>query len=167
MIIRLLSLIAVAFLSACSTVGGDPTTVIETKLVRTAIPTFTAIEPPVTELPDDVVLTLSREGGFAGVQETWTFFADDRSVLPSGEPQELPEGTFDSLILSIAENEILSLEPKPGTPICCDFFSYTVQLQGTELNKSITYSEGDPDSPENFWAVVGDIQQVIENQETN
>jgi hypothetical protein len=42
-----------------------------------------------------------------------------------------------------------------------------LHLQRAELDKTSSFSAGDPDTPETFWEIVTNIQQIVDDLKTN
>lgn len=113
-------------------------------------------------LPEEAVILLGQEGGFAGVMNTWVIFPDGRVVDKSGAEFQVKPELVAGLLETIDQSGFYSLsQPKPSD-VCCDFFTYTlIASEGSQRN-AITLSEADPNMPESLLLTIRAVQELID-----
>lgn len=153
---------------------------VATTVSPTPPPTATAVSPtplPVvistpTLSPDDIsgeqleetgepVIIFHQEGGFAGVDLTWTIYNNGLIVTPEGQELSIAPADINELLETIGGTGFFELsQPKPGN-ICCDFFTFTLGVSYGDLKNVITINDGDPNKAAGFSAAVSAVQQLI------
>lgn len=132
-------------------------------------------EPPATSLSPEQTSTsspettimLSQEGGIAGIRQEWKMSTDGWLDLPNGDRIEISPDAVWGLWYSIESSGILSIEQGEPRAVCCDFFSYTLEIQQGDLNHILSYSEGDNETPSEFWDVVNSFKGMVASIEPN
>lgn len=110
-----------------------------------AAPTLT---PPNSQ---DPIVVYHRSGGFAGVDETWSIYADGRVQYAgrgTGSTGQLTADQLSSLFATLRSIDFTSIKDSYiGADTCCDRFIYelTINLDGkTKSIKTIDAAEGEP-----------------------
>ena len=141
----------------------------------TSAPTLPTATSAPTLPPDDIsedtpeetgepVIIFHQEGGFAGVDLTWSIYANGLIVTPDGEEISVAPAVVDELLELIEQIGFFELvQPKPSN-ICCDFFTYTLAVSNGDLNNVITFSGGDPNIPAGLSEAVSAVQLIIAQQ---
>lgn len=114
-----------------------------------------------TLLAEGVVIFVKRSGGFAGVDESWSFYADGKIVTNKGEQKTVTADQVSTLIEEINAAGFFEMNNSSGSEKfsnCKD--CYTYQLIATSDGKvnSITIQEGATGVPE---ALLKIIKQLI------
>ncbi len=138
----------------------------------TSVPTLPAATSAPTLPPDDIsedspeetgepVIIFHQEGGFAGVDLTWSIYANGLIVTPDGEEISVAPAVVDELLKIIEQTGFFEfVQPKPSN-ICCDFFTFTLAVTNGDLKNVITYNGGDTNIPAGIAEAVSAVQQVI------
>jgi len=105
-----------------------------------------------TDSPKDIViLTYTRSGGFAGVSENWTIYADGHMVSQKGEQKQADPDALKQLQEQLQKADFAALSrktPAPGT--CADCFN--IELVWNNGNDTFRLSvvpesqDADPDA---------------------
>jgi len=138
----------------------------------TSAPTLPAATSAPTLMPDDIsedtpeetgepVIIFHQEGGFAGVDLTWSIYANGLIVTPDGEEISVAPAVVDEILELIEQIGFFEIvQPKPKN-ICCDFFTYTLAVTNGDLKNVITFSGGDPNIPAGLAEAVSAVQLLI------
>ena len=135
------------------------------------LPTHTRSTPPTlsaedaaggaTEEAGEPVIIFNQTGGFAGVDLTWSIYANGLIVTPDGEELSVDPASVDELLEIITQAGFFELvQPKPGN-ICCDFFTFTLTVNNGDMENVITYNDGDPNKPAGLSEAVSAVQQML------
>jgi hypothetical protein len=107
------------------------------------------------------VIIFHQEGGYAGVDLTWSIYANGLIVTPEGEEISVAPAVVDELLKIIEQTGFFEfVQPKPSN-ICCDFFTFTLAVTNGDLKNVITYNGGDTNIPAGIAEAVSAVQQVI------
>jgi hypothetical protein len=124
------------------------------------LPTDDTSEDPPEESGKPVII-FHQEGGFAGVDLTWSIYGNGLIVTPDGEEISVAPAVVDELLEIIEQTGFFEfVQPKPSN-ICCDFFTFTLAVTNGDLNNVITYNGGDTNIPAGIAEAVSAVQQVI------
>lgn len=130
------------------------------------IATPTPAVPPPTSAPD-ITITLSQDGGIAGIHQEWIMSSSGWLILPDSERVAIGPDTVWELWRLIEESGVLAVDQGVSTPVCCDFFGYTLGIQRGESIWTVTYSEGDQTAPLEFWGIVNAFQETVAASEVS
>jgi hypothetical protein len=99
----------------------------------------------------DPIVVYHRSGGFAGVDETWSIYADGRVQYAgrgTSSAGQLTADQLSSLFATLRSIDFTSIKDSYiGADTCCDRFIYelTINLDGkTKSIKTIDAAEGEP-----------------------
>jgi len=107
------------------------------------------------------VIVFHQEGGFAGVDLTWTIYDNGLIVTPDDQELSVAPADINELLKTIEATGFFELgQPKPAN-ICCDFFTFTLSVSDGDLNNVITVNDGDPNKAAGLSEAVSAVQQLI------
>lgn len=109
-------------------------------------------------------IILHQQGGFAGVDLTWSIYKHGQIVTPDKEEHWVDPAVVVELLEVIAQTGFFELEQEKPKNICCDFFTYTLAANNGEQNNIITFSDGDPNLPPGLSDAVSVVKQLIGQQ---
>ena len=171
-----LMLLAALALAACATLPGQDTSpdFAPDQPTRTETPLPPSGEaqdkPSRVELPEGAVLEFRRSGGFAGLNEVWTLYADGRLTKEDDDeldarPQEwqvAPEQVTALLekIVSLGFFE-LPAGSEPGAA-GVDRFAYSLTLSYNDMRHTASAAEGGVEVPEALWQAIPEVQAFLE-----
>ncbi|MCI0394380.1 MAG: hypothetical protein L0332_15435 [Chloroflexi bacterium] len=121
------------------------------------------VTPDVTGLlPEGAVIFFSQEGGFAGIMESWTIYADGRVVKSTGDTWQVTPQAVSDLQMTIERTGFFDL-PATTRPanICCDFFTYSLAVTYNGQTNVVVMSDGDPNMPQAMRDAVTAVQLFI------
>ena len=115
--------------------------------------------PPVPEpdmsgalLPADFHLTFRQEGGMTGMQEDWVIERSGRVLQNGNEVRKLSPEELDNIYQTLLDNDFFTLAPTyKAEEQCCDFFTYTLDVQANGQTTSVRAVGGPPEIPEWLW----------------
>jgi hypothetical protein len=118
--------------------------------------------PDEIELPDGAVIVFTQTGGFAGFDDTWVFYPDGQVTFNGVEqspltPERINEAVTELETLGFFEMTHIT---KPGT-FCCDFFDYTLAVQTQDNQNFVSFSDGNPDLPQELSDALAVIRELI------
>lgn len=123
-------------------------------------PTISRATPdPATEAKP--VITFKQEGGFAGLDQTWSIFSDGRVLTPDGGMVLVEADSVSDLLVEIEQAGFFALSQPKTEPVCCDFFTFTISARYGDQENTISMSEGGPDLPPAFTTSVLAIQEFL------
>ncbi len=132
-----------------------------------ATPTFSP--PQTTPLPDGAVLFYHRQGGFDGLDDAWTLFADGsvahtgRDAPPTTTAGALTASEVAQLAADLEALGFMTLWDEYGQDQgCADCFYYTLTLSAGGQTKTVQWLDAARDAPEALWEAVGKVQVVVE-----
>ncbi len=109
-----------------------------------------------------LLIRYHRSGGFAGVDETWTFYADGRvdySGRGQGHGLQLGASRLDALMKAARSPEVAALkESYVPANTCCDRFLYEITLVLDGQTKTVRTLDAAPDQP----AALTDLLDAID-----
>ena len=100
------------------------------------------------DMPPGAVIAYRQSGGFAGLDEEYTIYADGRVTAKDGSQwQTSPEGVSD-LLNTIKSLGFFKIVAKPISMVpCCDRFSYELTVVTSELANSAATYDGASSTP--------------------
>ncbi|MFQ5400496.1 MAG: hypothetical protein ACE5E7_12970 [Anaerolineae bacterium] len=152
-----------------------------TPAAATETPSITAVKitPPPTNVPDapavaeetaaseaavgeSAVIVFKRNGGFAGVDETWTIFSDGTVKGPGGELRTVDPAQVQA-VLDIAQTaDFMNLADSYLTlDNCCDRFFYSVTIRRGEEVKTVNTVDDAPNQPDSLLQVMNAIGELL------
>ncbi|HSF82014.1 MAG TPA: hypothetical protein VLA49_12310 [Anaerolineales bacterium] len=175
--ISLLTLTAL-FLAACATLTGQESSPGEApdqpRPEQTEVPLPPSGEvqdkPSQVELPEGAVLEFRRSGGFAGLNEVWTLYADGRltraeSDQPGAATQEWQvEAEQVAVLLEVIDGLGFfslpsgDLSQAPGA----DRFSYSLTVNYQGSSRTISAAEGAKGASAALWQVISEVQGFVD-----
>lgn len=122
----------------------------------------TAMSPKEYSMLDEgVVILVQRSGGFAGVDEGWSFYLDGKIVTNKGEQKTVTAEQVTNFIDEINATGFFEMEYPSGSSKlsnCKDCLTYVLIATNNGLVNSITIQEGSADVPETLVQI---IKQLI------
>ncbi|MBN1147242.1 MAG: hypothetical protein JXA78_08300 [Anaerolineales bacterium] len=119
--------------------------------------------PVVENIPEGAVIVYRRSGGFAGLDEEWTIYADGRVTSKDGRQwQASPEQASD-LIVQIEALGFFEIkaDPIPLIP-CCDRFYYELTMVSGEQAHTIATYDGAPATPPGLWQAMEAVIRFLD-----
>lgn len=121
------------------------------------------LEKPGGPLPEGAVILFSRSGGFAGIVEEWTIYADGRIVSATGEtawaqPDRVQEVIRKAESLGFFE---MAHDYVPADT-CCDRILYELTIRSGERVHTVRVLEPAPDAPRGLWEIIGEVTRLVE-----
>lgn len=176
-----LGLMLILFIAAACT----PALPVDNEMGETAAATETAVPAPTetitpTDVPpgietrtpsepsslSDTVIIYNRSGGFAGLQQEWTIYADGRIVLPDGSQKQIDptqvQAVFDTIATANFQSLKASYVPKDT---CCDRFTHVITVQTGSEAHTVTTIDQAPDEPAALTAVLQTINELVQTVE--
>ena len=166
-------LIFTLILGACWASSGrteiSPTSTIVEPSPSPAPPTPTSQSPesipdePQVDLPPGAVIVYRQSGGFAGLNEEWTIYADGRVTAKDGSQwQASPEGVSD-LLYTIKSLGFFKIEASHVSIVpCCDRFSYELTVVTDELANSAATYDGAPSTPSALSSAIQAVTNFLD-----
>ncbi len=110
--------------------------------VSTSMPLATPIKgkpntEPVEALPENILLTLRREGGFAGRRDLWTLYKAGRIETNKGETHQIGEAAVAALLVDLTASGFFELQDDYRNPNCADCFEYTLSVNANGKRKTV------------------------------
>lgn len=120
------------------------------------------INHPAPGLPAGTVLILQRSGGFAGVSEQWTIYADGVVEANDGRRWQAAPEEVARLVAEIEQLGFFELDSR-YVPLdtCCDRFTYELTVRSGERSHTVTVLEATPDAPQALWDALGAVQSFL------
>lgn len=169
--------IASLLLGACATLAAQEqeTPILESPKPAQSQPppsptSETQDKPEPAELPEGAVLVFQRSGGFAGVNEVWTLYADGRLTKsdhdqPEAEIQEWqvePE-EVKALLEKIDSLGFFSLPDSSGGEAAgVDRFSYSLAASYQGSSRTLSAAEGAKGVTEVYFQAISEVQRFLE-----
>ncbi|MCI0398801.1 MAG: hypothetical protein L0332_06320 [Chloroflexi bacterium] len=120
------------------------------------------VEGEETILPEGAVILFQKSGGFAGVMDTWTIYADGQITKDTGESWQVAPELVNGTVAAAAAASFFDLERRyVPENTCCDLFIYTVTVRDCEQVHTVTAIENAPEAPEALWQVIRLIEQFV------
>ena len=143
-------------LTACQSSGA------KAKGEYTEIPSASKIEV------GDAIIVYQRSGGFAGVDEQWSLYADGRISDNKGNQKVVEGAQITALIDELKTAGVLEMKDSMGSGIsnaCKDCFTYTITVNIDGKTKKIITQDNTKGVPEAFWNVIKKLNNLVtENQ---
>ena len=113
-------------------------------------------------VPENAVIVYSKEGGFAGITETWTIYADGRILGNEGQNLEVPPQVVDGIVSLAGGAGFFDLKNNylPENT-CCDFFIYTLTVRNCEQAHTVVTMDDAPGTPEELWQILEAVQILL------
>lgn len=110
----------------------------------------------------DGVIVYTREGGFAGVVETWTIHEDGRITTPTGDEETRPAAAAQSLFATFESSGFYALEEEylPEDP-CCDRFTYTLEATDSGREHRVVTMDGVSDAPDVLMSMISETETFL------
>ena len=113
-------------------------------------------------LAGDTMINYQREGGFAGVRESWTIHNDGRVVGISGEEWRIPPETVTELLTALEEAGFFEMSSSymPDN-ICCDRFTHRITAFHAGQVHTVTTIDDAPGMPPELAGILGEINDLL------
>jgi hypothetical protein len=155
-----------------ATPTDEPEPTVEPTRVPTAVPTATEAprpdEPtgdgypaPPLNLPEGVVIVFTQTGGFAGFDDTWTFYSDGKVMKNGGEVGQISSDDLNDLLDTLEDLNFFETSYETKETICCDFFNYTLAVESGDKQNFVSFSDGDENVPQNLREAVAAVLAMI------
>jgi hypothetical protein len=113
---------------------------------------------------DGVVIEYHRSGGFAGIMESWTFYADGRVTSDDGTVYNLTAEKVSILVNEIEALGFFEMSDSSGLfSDCRDCFTYELTVKSGTRIKSVRAVDGATDTVEGFWEIVERINALLDD----
>jgi hypothetical protein len=113
----------------------------------------------VTEEP---VITFSRSGGFAGLNQTFLIYADGRIVGANGEVRQVSPEQVVAVLQQIEAAGFFELDASYlPRDICCDRFSYEITVQTPTQSRSVVTMDGVENQPDGLTMTLAAITELL------
>jgi hypothetical protein len=121
----------------------------------------TAVRKDNKGLAEGAAVTFQRSGGLAGKTEQWTIYLDGRVQSNMGTVQVLP-GDVAKLVADLSSLGIFNLKNSyGGLNVCKDCFTYTISISVDNKTKTITTTDGAPNTPAELGKILTLINDFI------
>jgi len=115
------------------------------------------------EADKEPVIVFQRSGGFAGVTEEWSIYADGKIAKKDGKELTVASAQVTALLAAIDTAGFYEMKAGPGAggPTSCkDCFTYQLTVTSNKKSNTITVQEGAKDIPEAFWNILKQITDL-------
>jgi hypothetical protein len=107
-------------------------------------------------------MIFTRSGGFAGFDDTWTFYANGRVTWNGEELSPQTPERINGVVTELEESGFFEMTYITGpNDFCCDFFTYSLAAQTPEKQNFVSFSEGDPNLPQTLWDALALMQELV------
>jgi hypothetical protein len=116
------------------------------------------------EANKEPVIVFQRDGGFAGVSEQWSIYANGKIVKKDGEEHNVGPAQVTALLEALQAAGFYEMKASPsiaGSGSCNDCFTYQLTVTSGGKENTITAQEGAKDMPEAFWTIIKQIDGLI------
>jgi hypothetical protein len=121
----------------------------------------TAVRKDNKSLAEGATVTFQRSGGLAGKTEQWTIYLDGRVLSNKGTAHVLP-GDVAQLVADLSSLGIFNLKDSyGGLNVCKDCFTYTISISVDNKTKTITTTDGAPNTPAELGKILTLINDFI------
>ena len=108
------------------------------------------------------VIVFKRGGGFAGVSEEWTVYADGRVIPAGGAVHTLPAETVSTLLAGIEALGFFEMNDAYGRGgVCNDCFLYEISVTHAGQTKTVNTRDAAPDAPPELGQVLDKITVLL------
>lgn len=117
-----------------------------------------------TPSPDDLVVVYERSGGLAGVSEQWSIYAGGKIVKKNGETITVDAAKVTDLLDAIDAAGFYDIKFSSsigGLNSCKDCFSYTLTVTSNGQKNTITTFDGAKGLPDSFWAILKQVNDLV------
>jgi hypothetical protein len=113
---------------------------------------------------DEVVVVFQRSGGFAGVNQQWTIYANGNIVTDSGETLSVNPDQVTALLIAadaagFFDMKVSSSLGSAGN--CKDCFTYTLTITNHGQTNTLSAQDGSKNLPDAFWSIIQLINTII------
>ncbi len=152
-----LSILGVIFLAGCAA-GAEPSTA-----TPPAEPETIDAKPTTKAAFSEVRITLTRSGGIAGIQESWTISADGQATAPGGLRKRLTPEAVTNVIQELEALGFFELDenylPRDS---CCDRIIYELNVSIDGKVYQVKALEAEESTPPAFWQAAEVIRKTVE-----
>lgn len=105
-------------------------------------------------------ITLSQEGGFAGIQKTITIDTSSGVLTLDDQPIPLDDQSIKQLTKAIKKAKFFDLSEESYPPISgsADYFTYSLEISQGVFSKTITWTDTSENVPEKLYTVLDQVQ---------
>jgi hypothetical protein len=112
------------------------------------VPTKVGSDNPAPDLPDGAVIVYRHSGGIAGLDETFTIYADGRVTSADGMQEQVSPQDVQHLLKEIEQAGFLTVDQAgPSIVPCCDRISYTLTVRMDGKTHTLQTYDGASDQP--------------------
>ncbi|MFQ5420276.1 MAG: protealysin inhibitor emfourin [Anaerolineae bacterium] len=118
--------------------------------------------PAAIAITSELVITLHRSGGFAGLDETWQIGTDGWLRDEQNEALgRVSDQTLVALAAQVDQADFFNLAPDYlPKDTCCDRFFYTVTVNDGSRTHSVNTMD-DADAPDALWTLISGIMTAV------
>ena len=155
---RWIGLVWLAVLVGCATsISPNPT--------QSPLPAASPFTSPPAQ--DDVLIVYRRSGGLAGLNETWTIYADGRVQYqggPAAPSKQLTPDQLNVLIDAVRASDFFSLNGSyvPANS-CCDRFLYEITVTLDGRTQTVRTLDAAPDEPAALSKLRGTLNSILQD----
>lgn len=114
------------------------------------------------KLDGPYVITLSQEGGFAGIQKTIHIDMSSKELTVNDQSIPLGDDSIKQLTKAIKKAEFFDLSDNNYQPVqgSADYFSYSLEISQGAFQRTITWTDTSENVPEKLFALQNQIQEI-------
>lgn len=107
-------------------------------------------------------ITLTQEGGFAGIQKTTTIDTESGQLTLDDSTIPLDDQSVKQLTKSIKKARFFDLSETTYPPVqgSADYFTYSLQVSQGVFSKTVTWTDTSQDVPEKLYSILDSIQSL-------
>jgi len=118
-------------------------------------------------VPEGAVIVIRREGGLAGIVESWVVYADGQIAKDNGEQWQVPASLIQNIVASANEIGFYGLASRYiPQDTCCDRFTYSVTIRDCQQIHTVTAVKDAPEVPDDVWTVIRTIEDLLSSKDT-
>jgi hypothetical protein len=112
---------------------------------------------------DDARLHIGRDGGIAGVSESWTVDAAGTVVDAGGATRRVDVEAVRALFEQATASGFFSMKAAylPDDP-CCDRFRYTIEIVNGDRSNVVTTMDDTEDAPDELWDLIAGALELLD-----
>jgi len=150
-------------LGACGPSAASPGTIPQSTLSPSpASAQNTVVTGPGRDRPGGALISYQRSGGFAGISEEWTIYADGRVVSPQGQEYHVPPEQVLRLVDEIVALAFFDIQvPDSRFSTCRDCFTYQISVSDSQRVRALTFVDGAADTPPELRQVASLIEDFL------
>jgi hypothetical protein len=121
------------------------------------------------EANKEPVIVFQRSGGFTGVSEQWSIYANGKIAKKDGKELTVEPAQVTVLLEALQAAGFYEMKASPslaGSGNCNDCYTYQLTVTSGGKENSITVQEGAKDVPEAFWSIIKQIDGLIASTTT-